>query len=307
MILCCGEALIDMIPVDLPDVGTTFAPHTGGAIFNTAVALGRLGAKAGMVSGVSRDAFGEQLVATLEANNVSTEHLIRSDLLTTLAIVHLKDGHATYGFYDEGCAGRMVQSSDMPTVPKDTSALYFGGISLVSAPAADAYADLCERVSTKLPVMIDPNIRPSFIVDVPAYRARMDRMFSHCDIVKVSDEDLAWITGDAGSLEAQAEVLRKRSPRFVIVTQGAEGALAFGPGETIHVAAQAASVVDTVGAGDTFNAGFLAQLQQDNMLKKATLNGLNAKDLSDALQYGARVAAVTVSRAGANPPWAHEL
>lgn len=307
MILCCGEALMDMIPVVLTDGATAFVPHTGGAIFNTSIALGRLGVAAGMISGISRDAFGQQLVSTLAANGVSTDHLVRSDLLTTLAIVHLRDGHATYAFYDEGSAGRMVMSEDIPILPVQTSALYFGGISLVSLPAADAYAALCESTSEVFPIMLDPNIRPSFIIDAPAYRARLDRMLAHCDIVKVSDEDLAWITGGTGSLEEQAAVLRAKGPRFVIITLGAEGALALCDTVVAHVAAKKADVVDTVGAGDTFNAGFLARLQQDGCLTKSALNKMSAHDLEDALAYGARVAAITVSRAGANPPWAKEL
>jgi fructokinase len=307
MINCCGEALMDMIPVPQPDGGIAFAPHTGGAIFNTAVALGRLGVPAGMLSGISRDAFGVQLAETLAANKVNTELLVRSDLLTTIAIVHLVDGHATYAFYDEGSAGRMMTGADMPSLPEDTTALYFGGISLVSLPAADAYGDLCATAAGKYPVMIDPNIRPSFITDAPAYRARLDRMLGQADIVKVSDEDLAWITGGAGSLEDQAGQLQAKGPRFVIITRGAEGAMALCDGAVAHVAAERATVVDTVGAGDTFNAGILAHLQQDGRLSKAALKEMSAHDLGGALAYGARVAAVTVSRAGANPPWAHEL
>ncbi|MCX7559235.1 carbohydrate kinase [Sulfitobacter sp. F26204] len=307
MILCCGEALIDMIPVPQPDGSTAFAPHAGGAIFNTAIALGRLGVPVGMISGISRDAFGQRLVASLAENNVSTDHLVRSDLLTTLAIVHLRDGHATYAFYDEGSAGRMITPDDMPPIPAGTSALYFGGISLVSLPAADSYADLCQVASKRFPIMLDPNIRPSFITDAPAYRARLDRMLANCDIVKVSDEDLAWMTGGAGGLEAQAAVLQAKGARFVIITRGAEGAMVLADGKVAHAAAQKAVVVDTVGAGDTFNAGFLAHLQRNGALDKAALEKMSADDLAEALAFGARVAAVTVSRAGANPPWANEL
>lgn len=307
MIICCGEALMDMIPVVQPDGRNAFVPHTGGAIFNTAVALGRLGVPVGMISGISRDAFGGQLAETLAANQVSTDLLVRSDLLTTLAIVHLVEGHATYAFYDEGSAGRMITVADMPVLPADTSALYFGGISLVSLPAADAYADLCATAAGNYPVMIDPNIRPSFITDAPAYRARLDRMLGQADIIKVSDEDLAWITGGAGSLEDQAALLQAKGARFVIVTRGAEGAMALCDGEVAHVAAERATVVDTVGAGDTFNAGVLGHLHREGRLSKAALRDMSAQDLAGALALGARVAAVTVSRAGANPPWAHEI
>lgn len=306
MILCCGEALIDMIPVQTASGGSGFEPHTGGAIFNTAVALGRLKVDVGMLSGVSTDSFGALLADTLTDNGVDTRHLIRSARLTTLAIVHLVNGQATYAFYDEGAAGRMLTQQDLPKLTASITTLYFGGISLVSPPAADAYAALLEAEHTDRIVMLDPNIRPGFISDEAAYRARLAGMLKRADIVKVSDEDLAWITGGEGDVMAQAATLQKVGPRFVIVTLGAEGAIAVGAGDHVQVPAVTAEVVDTVGAGDTFNAGFLAGLA-DAGVDKGALSDMAVSDMVPALQYGARVAAVTVSRAGANPPHLSEL
>ena len=114
MILCCGESLIDMIPTAAEGGQTGFVPHSGGAVFNTAIGLGRLGVPVGMLSGVSTDQFGAQLVAALHASRVDTSNLVRSDRLTTLAMVHLVDGKATYTFYDENSAGRMVEIADLP-------------------------------------------------------------------------------------------------------------------------------------------------------------------------------------------------
>ena len=111
MILCCGEALIDMIPVETSG-GDAFVPHSGGAIFNTAIALGRLGGSASMVTGLSDDLFGQQLRDGLEASHVDTSLVIASDRPTTLAFVKLVDGHASYVFYDENSAGRMIQSDE---------------------------------------------------------------------------------------------------------------------------------------------------------------------------------------------------
>lgn len=306
MILCCGEALIDMIPGQIAEGETGYVPHTGGAIFNTAIALGRLGAEVGMLSGVSNDSFGTLLAETLEQNGVDTAYLIRSDRLTTLAIVHLNDGQATYAFYDESSAGRMIATRDLPKLGAEITTLYFGGISLVNPPAADAYATLLKAEHSQRIVMIDPNIRPGFITDEVAYRARLDGMLRHADIVKVSDEDLVWITGKQGGVEAQAQHLQRTGPRFIIVTLGDAGALLFGPDGTQRVPAVAANVVDTVGAGDTFNAGFLAALA--NMgADKNSLVQMTTADLLPALTLGARVAALTVSRAGANPPFLSEL
>lgn len=307
MILCCGEALIDMIPGQTAGGQSAYVPCTGGAIFNTAIALGRLGVKAGLVSGVSNDSFGVLLAQTLADNNVATDWLVRSDLLSTLAVVHLKDGSATYSFYDENSAGRMMVPDDMPALGDEVSALYFGGISLVAEPAADAYAALLARGRAGRVVMLDPNIRPGFITDAAAYRARLDAMIEQSDIVKVSDEDLDWIVGADGDIAAQAARLRDKGARFVIVTRGSEGATVYGPDGEASVPAVRAQVVDTVGAGDTFNAGVLAYLSENGHLTATSIAQMGVNDFAPALHRGAQVAAVTVSRAGANPPWASEL
>jgi fructokinase len=155
--------------------------------------------------------------------------------------------------------------------------------------------------------MIDPNIRASFIAGKEAdYRARIDRMIRRADIVKLSDEDLHWLEGQ-GDLAALARALLTKGPRVVFVTEGAHGARAVTGTQDIFVAAQKVHVVDTVGAGDTFNAGVLAALHQGGVLSKAGVANLSDATLTAALSLGTRAAAITVSRAGANPPWAHEL
>ncbi|MCA8932593.1 MAG: carbohydrate kinase [Rhodospirillaceae bacterium] len=308
MILCCGEALIDMIPAPTTTGRQGYVPYCGGAVFNTAIALGRLGIPAGLLTGLSRDLFGQQLAAELRASGVDTASVVTSDRPTTLAFVNVQDGQATYTFYDENSAGRMLQPDDLPAVPGGVSALYMGGISLAWEPAADAYAALLEREGHGRVVMLDPNIRHRFIKDVGRYRARLDRMIGQADIVKVSDEDLDWIIPGAASPAEKAEQVRQLGPAIVIVTYGSQGSKAFLRDGTMAVAkAETVQVVDTVGAGDTFNAGVLAKLHQLGALAKDALTGLSAPSLEQALAFGARVAAVTVSRAGANPPWAHEV
>lgn len=308
MILCCGEALIDMIPS--PTVAGTdgFVPHAGGAVFNTAIALGRLGVQTGMLTGLSRDMFGQQLADALTASHVDTSHVITSDRPTTLAFVRLQDGHATYSFFDENSAGRMLSEADLPKVSTEVSALYFGGISLVCEPGADTYAALLEREGEVRSVMIDPNIRPQFIQDIDVYRERLDRMLAMADIVKISDEDLNWIVPSPVSLEEKVHAILGRGPSIVILTRGSDGATGYlRGGAEVHVPAQRVDIVDTVGAGDTFNAGVLAKLYELGALQKDKLKTLSPGALTHALEHGARVAAVTVSRAGANPPWADEI
>lgn len=308
MLLCCGEALIDMIESRAEDGSVSYAAHVGGAIFNTAIALGRLGAKPGFLSGLSQDTFGVQLLDALTASHVDTSQVIVSDRPATLAFVQLTDGHASYTFYDENTAGRMLEPADLPSLPDAVTALYFGGISLISEPCGEFYAALAEREASGRLIALDPNIRPGFIRDEARYRARLERMLGLADIVKVSDEDLNWIMPGEKSLGKKIEDLRARGPELVILTKGSAGASAWHTsGDEVSVAAQRVESVDTVGAGDTFNAGVLAHLQQIGMLSKSRLRDLGPDALRDALAYGSRVAGVTVSRAGANPPWASEL
>lgn len=308
MILCCGEALIDMIPTSTTAGREGFVPHSGGAIFNTAIGLGRLGIPTGFLSGLSNDLFGQQLAEDLKASQVDISLAVRSDLPTTLAFVHLNDGHATYTFYDENTAGRSLRPYQLPELPAVVTTLYLGGISLISEPGADFYAALAEREAGTRVIMLDPNIRTGFISDEAAYRARLARMISVCDVLKVSDEDLDWIVDGDADLEGKVTALLAAGPKCVVVTRGGAGALAFGDTfGKVEVGAQKTHVVDTVGAGDTFNAGVLAFLANTGCLHKSGMDNLSADHMIGALTHGAAVAAFTVSREGANPPWAAEL
>jgi fructokinase len=307
MILSCGEALIDMLPRTSTAGEACFAPYAGGAVFNTAIALGRLGAPSAFFSGISNDMLGEILADSLTASRVDTRYLARSGRPTTVAFVKLVNGQATYAFYDEGTAGRMLSLDQLPTLPPEVTTLFLGGISLVNDPAASTYEALQARESAARVTMIDPNIRPGFIAGKEAqYRARIERMVARADIVKLSDEDLHWLEGQ-GDLTTLARGILARGPKVVFITEGAKGARAVTATQDRFVAATPVTVVDTVGAGDTFNAGVLAALSQAGALTKAGVAALDAATLDAALSLGTRAAAVTVSRAGANPPWSHEL
>lgn len=304
MILCAGEALIDMLP-RRADGMDCFAPHTGGAVFNTAIALGRLGARVGFYCPLSDDLFGAKLRMALDQAGVDHSLSPTVDRPCTLAFVTLRNGQAQYAFYDRATALRDLHPDDLPSLPDDVSALFMGGISLVGDPCGQAFEALCRNAGGRA-VMLDPNIRPGFISDEAGYRARLAAMMTFADIVKLSDEDLHWLMG-SGDVAALAAQLRTQGPKIVIITEGAKGARAFCAGGVHHAQAAPVAVADTVGAGDTFNAGFLASLQSAGALHKATLAELSQTVLQAALEMGTRAAAVTVSRAGANPPWADEL
>lgn len=302
MILCCGEALIDMLPVPA-GAGTAFVPHAGGAVFNTAIALGRLGARTGFFSGLSADFFGDLLREKLAEARVDSSPSVTAARPCTLAFVRLVEGQATYAFYDEGTAGRLLSEADLPQI--EAEALFFGGISLVSEPCGSAYEALMRREAGRRVTMIDPNIRPSFVRDPLAYRARLARMLALADIVKLSVEDLDWLAG--GDREGFLQRLIDGGTALVLVTDGARGATALTARLRLNEAARRVAVVDTVGAGDTFNAGVLASLQAAGLLTRSALAMIGEAPLRAALALGSAAAAVTVGRAGANPPWPSEL
>lgn len=301
MILCSGESLIDMVPED-----GTFRPLAGGAVYNTAIALGRLGAPTAYLWPISRDPFGEMLLHPLTEAGVNTDLCPRSERLTTLALVTLTKGEARYSFYDEGSAGRMLSPDDIPPLPKEIEAIFAGGISLVPDPCGAAVEALIECNHTRLPVMVDPNIRPFFITDAKAYRARLNRILPQADIVKLSSDDLEWLYPDLDTEDAARKVL-ELGPQIVLQTGGASGARAFWSGETVSAPAIRTTVADTIGAGDTFNAGVLASLRNQGLLSKDTIEGITGEQIHAALSLGAQAAAITVSRPGANPPWADEM
>lgn len=306
MILCCGEALIDMLPRTTTEGEAAFAPYVGGAVFNTAIALGRLGAPAGFFSGLSSDLFGGQLRESLGASKVSSTYAHTSPRPTTLAFVRLTNGQATYTFYDENTAGRMLTIEDLPKLGAEIEAMLFGAISLISEPAGSAYEEFMRREHKSRVMMLDPNIRPNFIPDKAKHLRRIREMMAMADIVKLSDEDLNWFD-EAGSHEDVVRNWLDRGPKLIVVTHGSEGAVGYSKAHKVTVVPQKVKVVDTVGAGDTFNAGILASLHEQGLLTKAAISGLSEEAIRKALELGAKAAAVTVSRAGANPPWRHEI
>lgn len=306
MILCCGEALIDMLPRESTQGEQAYAPLAGGAVFNTAIALGRLGVPTGFFTGISSDFFGDLLRETLAASQVNSTYCAISDRPTTLAFVRLVNGQARYTFYDENTAGRMLDRDDLPVLHDGVEAMVFGAISLINDPAGAAYESLMAREHKKRVMMLDPNIRPSFIQDRASHAARITHMVEMADIVKLSDEDLEWF-GEAGETDEIVARWLKRGPKLIAITKGGAGAVAYTERHKVSVGAPHVQVADTVGAGDTFNAGLLAALHDAAKLTKEVIITLDEDSIRAALTLGVSAAAITVSRPGANPPWRAEL
>ena len=221
MIICCGEALIDMLPRKGADGADVYQPFNGGSVFNTAIALARLGVPTGFFAGLSNDFFGDGLMDGLKAAGVSTKYVRRKDLHTTLALVKLTDGHARYSFIDEGSAGRMLEKRDIPKLSKSFQALHFGSISLIPEPSGGTYEALLKKASKSFVISLDPNIRPTLIKDKKKHLARLKRLMAKADLVKISDEDVKWMTGKQDFAKV-AKAWLKNGAKIVAITRGGE-------------------------------------------------------------------------------------
>ncbi|WP_395687929.1 carbohydrate kinase [Aestuariivirga sp.] len=306
MILCCGEALIDFLPRKTAEGGVAYQPFCGGSVYNTAIALGRLGQPVGLFTGVSTDFFGDMLREGLAASHVRLRFTKVWDRPSTLAFVKLTDGHARYSFFDENSAGRMLTRRDLPKLGQQVAALHFGSISLISEPGGSTLEALMKRESAKRVISLDPNIRPSQIKDRRSHLARLRRLIAMTDILKLSDEDVIWMTGKDDARVAARKWLRLGA-KLVLVTRGAGGVEAFTRSLHLQRPAEKVKVADTVGAGDTFTAGLLSALRQRGLLAKRGIAAISETDLAAALEFASRAAAITCSRPGADPPWAREL
>jgi len=306
MLLSCGDALIDFIPVKATDGRNAYVPAVGGSCCNIAIALGRLGAEAGFMGGVSTDFFGEMLMDGMHASNVSTGYVARLPLATTVGFVKLGDGEPQYVFYDEATACRMWTRAASLAPGPEVRLVHLGSVPLINPPAAEESVALFEAEKGKRLLSVDPNCRPSITKDVDAYRTRMRRILALADIIKLSVSDLEFLSPGLPFPKA-AEGWLLAGTRLVVVTQGASGATAFWQGSQVTVPAKPVKVVDTIGAGDSFLAGFLVSLDESGKLSATGLNELAKADLDTALAFGAAVAAITCSRSGADPPWRREL
>ncbi|MCX6468539.1 MAG: carbohydrate kinase [Corynebacteriales bacterium] len=303
-IVVCGESLVDLVA----HTGglAPLRPALGGGPFNVAVALGRLGSAVSFCSRVSTDHFGDELVASLRAAGVNLSLLQRDPgAPTSLALASLgDDGAASYTFYVEGTADRRVV--DPGPLPGTVGALAFGTLSLVLEPGASVYEQMMHthHAQGRL-ILLDPNIRTPVIADADAYRRRFLSWLPSVDVVKVSDDDADWLA--AGSDGSRPANWLDAGVGAVVTTRGGAG-LAVTTGDfTAEVAAPVVVTADTIGAGDTVVGALLHWLGAHGSLGAQAVRDLDREAWQAALSFAARAAAITVSRPGADPPWAGEL
>jgi fructokinase len=308
MFLVCGEALFDFfLETESGPAAATYAARAGGSPFNVAIGLARLGQSSGLLTGLSRDLLGQRLAQVLRDEGVSTAYAVPTDRPTTISLVGLDAaGVPAYQFYDNGSADTGVTAADLPPIGPDVAGLHFGSYSIAATPVGDAFATLASQNRARF-ISLDPNVRPTVEPDMDVWRARLDVLLPLASLVKISAEDLALLRPGLSPETFAADLIAK-GVRLVVVTDGGQAAMGWTAGG-LHAKARPPSitVVDTVGAGDTFQAALLARLLAAPGGPAAALDALDADGLAALLGFAVRAAAITCSRRGADLPRAAEL
>lgn len=297
VIAVVGEALVDLVV----DADGAVTAALGGAPVNTSRACGRLGSDVSYGGAISVDRFGCMLAAQLTADNVGLDLVERCEEPTTLAVAELDArGTASYRFYVDGTS---APSYTTKLEDRRPAWLFAGGLGLLFEPMADTIEAMLEERPADCAVMVDVNCRPRVVSDLERYVSRLQRVFGHADIVKVSDEDLAFLRPGADPLDAARAVLG-RGVSAVLVTAGAGSVHVLTAAGETELPVPRVDVVDTIGAGDSFSGGFLASWSGTtrSLEQLATL-----EHLVPAVEAAILVAGVTCTRRGADPPWRHEL
>jgi fructokinase len=302
LIAVAGEALIDLISED-----GVLRPHTGGAGFNTAMALARLGVPVAYLGRISSDGFGRMLEGRLQAAGVDRTFLLHSRLPTPLALIQLSEtGDAEYGFYLEGTAHVDLLPEDLPTLGEEVVALHLGALALTTDPPATALEQLMQREAPHRLVMVDPNIRPDVVGDRQVFRRRFEHWAATAHVIKLSAADADWLyPGVAPAVIV--DLILGQGARLAVVTAGGDGAFARNAAGEAHVRSPEVDVVDTVGAGDAFGAGLLRRLWEAGQLTPDAVGQLDEERLTDVLTFAVGVGALQCARAGAAPPGLAEV
>ncbi|MBL4808321.1 MAG: carbohydrate kinase [Rhodobacteraceae bacterium] len=309
MILVGGENLIDFIQENGGDGYPLYRAIPGGSPYNIAKALSRQGAKTGYLTPISDDTLGALLAEGITDDNL-TLLSPRSTLPTSLAVVSLVNGQAAYQFYRHGTAERdLTLASLHAAIPAETTGFNIGSLAITDGTDADAWTEAWIGAHNDgIFTSIDPNIRAPFIKDRDGYLARLTRMLKHADMIKLSDEDIAWITPDQPIEDAAKAMFDQSSAALLVLTLGAEGAIGFTKDGTVRIAPVAVpDLKDTVGAGDTFMGTLLAQVSARGLMTKGALAKAPPNDIRAILETAAKAAAINCGRVGCNPPYLNEL
>jgi fructokinase len=307
MLLSCGDALIDFLPVKSVDGRDAAVPVAGGSCLNIAVGMARLGAPAGFVGGISTDLFGRIIADHALASQVELRYATRSENQTTLAFVRTAGGEPQYAFYDEATASRnwIYRRGSVPF--DEIEAVHVGSTTLADDQGATQALAMVEDARGSVTISFDPNCRPKLVKHKARYFDRMNTFAAAADIVRMSDVDFEFLYGGSDHAE-RAKSLIKAGASLVVVTRGIKGAQAWHrEAGALEVQAPIVDVVDTIGAGDSFQAALLFALRAIGRIGRQALARTNSEELGRVLLFAASCAAFTCGRAGADPPRRFEV
>jgi fructokinase len=302
MLLSCGDALVDFLPVTSADGRDAIVPVVGGSCLNIAVGMARLGAPAGFVGGISTDLFGRMIADHALASQVELRYATRSEHQTTLAFVRTVGGEPQYAFYDEATASRnwIHRCGSIPF--DEIEAIHVGSTTLANDKGAAQTLALIEDAGGSTTISFDPNCRPNLVRHKARYVDQMNAFAASANIVRMSDVDFEFLYGGSDYGE-RASSLIAAGASLVVVTRGIKGAQAWHREVgLVEVQAPTIDVIDTIGAGDSFQAALLFALRAIGRIKTGALAQLNADELRRALSFASICAAFTCGRAGADPP-----
>jgi fructokinase len=307
MVLVFGESLIDVFAAGETATGLALDGRVGGSPFNVAVGLARLGQPVGFASGISTDRFGERLVQALAEEGVDLAFVQRPAAPTTLSVVTADArGVPTYAFHGEHGADRQLDPRPLADLPDAVRVLQFGSYAVVVEPVAGTIRQVVEREHARRLVTYDPNVRLNVEPSLPRWREAVDWMARRAHLLKISEEDAALLYPGEG-LESLAQRWLAQGVALVVVTRGGDGALAWTARAQAQAPAVPVQLVDTVGAGDSFQAALITWLAEHDRLSPQSLATLEAHELDAALGFAVRAAAITCSRRGADLPRRGEL
>lgn len=285
-----GEALMDLIQrADGPNEA-----HVGGGPANTAKALARMGYSVSFLGGISNDEYGKKIDEELRASGVDLRLAFRTQLPTALAVAEIdKAGGARYTFELDNRSSFAFHRTWLPE--GEPRVIHLGSLATIHEPGA---SELLAWVKSKnVPVIFDPNVRPSVQGDREKYRLAVDEWIKISSVIKLSEDDINWLYGS----ESVITEWLARGVALIVVTRGANGISAYRNGEALDLPAEKVDVIDTVGAGDTIGAVIVGGILDHGV------ENLHGELLHEILKKATRAAGITCSRAGAQPPWADEL
>jgi fructokinase len=307
MFVVCGEALMDVYPGAATPEGLRLDARIGGSPLNVAQGLARLGQPVAFLAGLSTDTFGERLLASLRSEDVDTSLVVRSDAPTTLSVVSVDAaGVPRYAFHGTGAADRQITPDNLPTLPPQTRALQFGSYAMVVEPVGGALRMLAASERSRRLVAYDLNVRLNVEPDVGRWRTVVAGMAGIAHLMKTSDEDLVLLYPEETPEQVAGRWLAQGAS-MVVVTRGGEGAVAWSAAGRADAGSPKVQVVDTVGAGDTFQAAMLCWLHEQQLLDADSLRTMAPARMAEMLGFAARAAAITCGRRGADLPRRAEL